>query len=666
MKLQLVELDSADNNTAEITCRRIYANLNSPPDYEAISYEWGSGRNYRTINLDASIVEVSDHLFEAFRALRYSDRKRLLWVDGFGLDQDTPELHLLRETFSRAKSVIIWLGVENSLTKTASEVMKSLAYIARERDMRYSNIVRLMIRERPSHGSLFRGTNDMVCVHGPLNEPKIYYLPRHLSSDDDTIFKFNEDRVWREIDGIFSNTYFGRAWILQEVATAAEVIVFRGKHNMPWPIFWAAYQGRFIFSFKRPVSSDAKAWDSNNWAVNDARERFRKHDSSDLATVLAALTYSKKTRPHDHIYAAMELARLPPNHQLLENQYKQTIEELFVNVASFIINDRNDLYLWGNKSTLGKRTLKIPTWVPEWTGHTDDFATEYYNPTFSRLVRGNYSIYGATLHVDVHILDTIEFCWPLESEDITQVVSELEHLFKRKGSTLLDRYIGGDLKLNRDEDLNDLTPNNRRLHSLANIFAIISMLKSCPNTLLQTLSNIGKLDDDNFEDSMLNIEAFWSAMNPTTMLRLATPVPRGEQLFISWLCMTGLRQKNFNIKDIAKGYGYWFIACLDMMTNDSTLDFLKRLCVEHLARSARLPDVEDECVFVTKEGYFGRSRLGEVRKGHVVAIVGGGYVPYILEKRDKNYALVSHAYVEGLMGLRELPTWMSIQRIGLV
>ena len=70
MKLQLVELDSADNNTAEITCRRIYANLNSPPDYEAISYEWGSGRNYRTINLDASIVEVSDHLFEAFRALR--------------------------------------------------------------------------------------------------------------------------------------------------------------------------------------------------------------------------------------------------------------------------------------------------------------------------------------------------------------------------------------------------------------------------------------------------------------------------------------------------------------------------------------------------------------------------------------------------------------------
>lgn len=83
----------------------------------------------------------------------------------------------------------------------------------------------------------------------------------------------------------------------------------------------------------------------------------------------------------------------------------------------------------------------------QWTGHTDDFATEYYNPTFSRLVWGNYSIYGATLHVDVHILDTIGFCWPLESEDTTQVVSDLEHLFKRKGRTILDRYIDEDLKL---------------------------------------------------------------------------------------------------------------------------------------------------------------------------------------------------------------------------
>ena len=34
------------------------------------------------------------------------------------------------------------------------------------------------------------------------------------------------------------------------------------------------------------------------------------------------------------------------NHQLLQNQYKQTVEELFNKVASFIINDPNDPYLY--------------------------------------------------------------------------------------------------------------------------------------------------------------------------------------------------------------------------------------------------------------------------------------------------------------------------------
>jgi len=111
---------------------------------------------------------------------------------------------------------------------------------------------------------------------------------------------------------------------------------------MPWPIFWAAYLGRITLAFKQAVPSDADVWGSNVFAVRDARERFRKQDSSDLAQVLATLTYSKKTKPYDYVYAALRLARLPPNHHFLQNQYKQTTE-FFIGVASFIINNRNDL-----------------------------------------------------------------------------------------------------------------------------------------------------------------------------------------------------------------------------------------------------------------------------------------------------------------------------------
>lgn len=66
----------------------------------------------------------------------------------------------------------------------------------------------------------------------------------------------------------------------------------------------AAYQGHVRLAFKQFVPSDADVWGSSVLAVRDARERFRKQNSSDLAQVLATLTYSKKTRPHGHVYAA--------------------------------------------------------------------------------------------------------------------------------------------------------------------------------------------------------------------------------------------------------------------------------------------------------------------------------------------------------------------------
>lgn len=90
------------------------------------------------------------------------------------------------------------------------------------------------------------------------------------------------------------------------------------------------------------MRSDTDVWGSNIFAVRDALERFKKHDSSDLAQVLATLVCSKKTKPYDYAYAALGLARLPPNHHLLQKQYKQTVE-LFISVASFIINSRNGL-----------------------------------------------------------------------------------------------------------------------------------------------------------------------------------------------------------------------------------------------------------------------------------------------------------------------------------
>ncbi|KAL2007721.1 hypothetical protein VTN00DRAFT_7703 [Thermoascus crustaceus] len=206
---------------------------------------------------------ISNHLFEALRALRYPDRARLLWVDRFCFNQDNTEIDLMFSIYSKATSVIIWLGKENPVTKTAFEVMDSLAYIiCRERNgagMKGDNISPFAMKERPSDCSLFLNGQDFFCFSFSRKGPKMYRLPRHGSLGDDAIFRFNDDRLWTEIDGILSNSYLERAWIVEEVAAAAEVNVFRGKSNMPWSVFWAAYLGRQIFAFKPHMASDPDA-----------------------------------------------------------------------------------------------------------------------------------------------------------------------------------------------------------------------------------------------------------------------------------------------------------------------------------------------------------------------------------------------------------------------
>lgn len=131
------------------------------------------------------------------------------------------------------------------------------------------------------------------------------------------------------------------------------------------------------------------------------------------------------------------------------------------------------------------------------------------------------------------------------SEDITQVVSELEPLFRRESRSLLGRYIGKDLKSNRDEELGGVTSDNQRLRRHANIFAIINTPARCPSIFLRILSNVGKANADDLENQY--VEYRMSTMNPTAMIRSAKPVPRREQLFLAWLRISGSK-KNFRCK----------------------------------------------------------------------------------------------------------------------
>lgn len=102
--------------------------LEASPEYEALSYVWGSTQPPKTINLDSRLMSITPNLDNALRNLRLPNLPRILWVDALCINQDdlderASQVALMRRVYSAASTVLIWLGPE---AEGSEEAMRSI------------------------------------------------------------------------------------------------------------------------------------------------------------------------------------------------------------------------------------------------------------------------------------------------------------------------------------------------------------------------------------------------------------------------------------------------------------------------------------------------------------------------------------------------------------
>jgi hypothetical protein len=103
-------------------------------DFEALSYTWGDQGDARSIFVNEIRRDVSGNLEEALRALRDLQETRLgmcYWVDSLCIDQKNVEerneqVKRMKEIYSRARAVIVWLGQEEKKDRNAVQTMRHL------------------------------------------------------------------------------------------------------------------------------------------------------------------------------------------------------------------------------------------------------------------------------------------------------------------------------------------------------------------------------------------------------------------------------------------------------------------------------------------------------------------------------------------------------------
>jgi hypothetical protein len=311
-----------------------------------------------------------------------------------------------------------------------------------------------------------------------------------------------------------------------------------------------------------------------------------------------------------------------------------------------------------------KRTVPdIPTWVPEWTGPTTESATEHYSHSLSQCIDGELEIQDQSLFVNAVLLGSIECVYPISDDKlILQAFSGIKEELEKADTSLFDAYVAesrcGSASASIKSSMDSWMDN------LAQVFALMTRLPHVPHLLLEIFRDFGRFSPHALDGKTLIIESLWSAMVPRSSLRPGGEVPICEKLFLAvQLILSRITTANrgaMYTEGLPKGYGPWMLAAtLIAHTDIWVTSAFQEIYSKHALRS----NTEDECIFITSSGYIGRAPYPSISRGQIISILGGGYVPYVLERDHDRYKLISHAYVEGVMHWHRIPDNIGTRRL---
>ncbi|KAF8866366.1 hypothetical protein BDZ45DRAFT_542611, partial [Acephala macrosclerotiorum] len=180
--------------------------LSAAPEYESLSYTWGTAIRDHFVTYSGSSVQVpgwrvTRNLYFALQQLRHPQKTRNLWVDALCIKQENPQelseqVRIMKDIYAKASNVVIWLGEETPSDRMAFSVL---------------NLFRCQFQAR----GFF-----------------------HFSLQDygNGCFPTKTAYHWVALLYFFQKSWWLRVWILQEMVMAKRATVVCGTLNEDWEL----------------------------------------------------------------------------------------------------------------------------------------------------------------------------------------------------------------------------------------------------------------------------------------------------------------------------------------------------------------------------------------------------------------------------------------------
>ncbi|KAI1270055.1 HET-domain-containing protein [Xylariaceae sp. FL1019] len=346
-EVRLLILKRASWFPSVIEAEVVHQQMYPPPDYEALSYRWGSEELTDEVIVDGCRLPVTRSAFNLLLARRSMLRDRTVWIDQICISQNdieekTAQVQQMRDIYHRATRVIVFPSSDWRCRIAAGWIYQIWAKCYQEED-------------------------DLM-----------EYLKPHPES--------NNTRGWRAVADLFTNEYFTRAWVIQEIAVARKAEVYVGGTYIPWEVFLEAMMWSF-HPRRRHMLIGSDVAEERTWYKGDTFENIAilsflrpgmqgwlsstldNSTAIQLENLLYIAHNTTSKDPRDNIFAFVGLAKSKGDPALTLPDYSLSTEQVFQNAAQAIFTPTEGsqsvhmLTLAGIGFSANRRAL--PTWVPD-------------------------------------------------------------------------------------------------------------------------------------------------------------------------------------------------------------------------------------------------------------------------------------------------------------
>lgn len=353
-----VVLLEAGSEAADIRCELQAEQLDSHPQYEALSYAWGDSKSLKNIHLHGHAHLVSSNLECALRHLRRPSEARVLWIDALCIDQGNldereQQVKLMRQIYSQAEMVISWLGEAGDESGEAIDLIRRFGPLARA----------FCYNEYPESISQLRET-------------------MHWRDFFNAVIGFcMEDQNWVALWKLLGRPYWYRVWMVQELVGAGFFEDVRGVI-----MCGAALVEKSLFDYTYFVivtmTGKSNTYRPSGPVLDEPRRTFDAmgHPQGFVMAEIGmtchlAVSFRKfgldrlvkttrrlqATDSRDMIYAIVGMA--PEEYRGFSANYKEPVRHVLISFINFMIEvDQNLDSLLGNRFQMDRIE---PSWTTE-------------------------------------------------------------------------------------------------------------------------------------------------------------------------------------------------------------------------------------------------------------------------------------------------------------